>query len=133
MAFFKARVENLEITAHNLVIKPTHFLEPIFTSVSVWGLYTDKPSRKVMNIDMTLLIRSKNEMLPVLMLTGTFIVRGIEDLDRQNTYLKLAQYGFELLGNYVKEHDIKDHSGNPFIIPPFLYSESSFEGVALDE
>ena len=133
MPFFTTRVENLEIRVHNLILKPTHFLEPIFTSVSVWGLYTDKPSKKIMNIDMTLLMRGQNEKLPVLMLTGTFIVRGMEDLDRQNTYVKVAQYGFELVENYVKENDIKDENGSPFIVPPFLYSEGSFEGVSLDE
>ena len=133
MSFFTTRVENLEIHVHNLSIKPTHFLEPIFTSVSVWGLYTDKPSKKTMNIDMTLLMRGQNEKLPVLMLTATFIVRGMEDLDRQNTYVKVAQYGFELVENYVKENDIRDENGSQFIVPPFLYSEGSFEGVSLDE
>lgn len=123
---------NLEIVPHRFVIKETHFTSPIFTNVSLFGVYADKIEKKTAHVEMTILIRAKNEELPVLMLTGDFILKSNEELDIPDSYVRLAQRGFDLIEEYVKTHGIQDVFHKPFIMPPFLYSKGHFSGIILD-
>jgi hypothetical protein len=66
-------------------------------------------------------------------LEGNFRVRSLGDGSNADAFCKTIQYLFEWTDKWVKEVDLKNQYGYPFVLPRFLYSKAQFENSFLDK
>lgn len=53
-------------------------------------------------------------------------VRSYSDKDGASVFNKLIQYLFDWMTDYVKNNNVIDLKGIPFVMPPFHYSKYQF-------
>lgn len=132
----EAKFEDIYIHAHQIEIDKIRQLnEGILTDritaySGVWHstVVNGLPENKNIVGRVYVILRNQGEDFNLaLATTWEITVRAAGDTKSAATMCKFLQYVFDWMKLYVKEKQIVDDKGKPFIVPDFLYATSQFE------
>ena len=80
--------------------------------------------------DIQVMFRNQGENFDLcLFVITTVSASSPTDSSGRSVFNKLIQYLFEWAEKYVKDNDIKDNNGKPFVMPKFGYSADMFKRI----
>jgi|ERR1035437_5049722 hypothetical protein len=133
---YDVTIEDLSVTVNHLYIELLYFIHPIctfkddvFPLTHINGSYTDKEFQTSMDMVVNIVISGTIPTDQRLSFRGSFSVRGKKPLAIPNVSVKLAQYCFKIMDNYIIDKPLVDKDGKLFVIPKFPYGEVDFESV----
>lgn len=135
---FETKFEDVSIYVHKM--KTNLFYEVVGDSADrlsgytgVWTFHNvthEFQQGKSIIGDIQVLFRNQGENFNLcLFLITTVSASSPIDKSGRSVFCKLIQYLFDWTNEYVKNKDIKDNTGKPFIMPSFGYSKDMFTGI----
>jgi hypothetical protein len=135
IAPFEAAIEDIHLYCRKMIVRVIDnvlldvFREAspytsVWTSLNVNGL----PEHKDLMGSIDIFFRNQghdNEMALSLEIPVRVLAKG--DTPAADTLTKVIQYFFDWATRWVKDNDIRDSFGEPFVMPAFGYSRAHFE------
>lgn len=134
---FEDQFENVSLFIKALrILEIEEVPEDAFSEVSPYTRITTRldlagfPDSKDIVGKLDIMFRNQgNDFGLVLSVDMNLRARAIGKEDPADTLCKAVQYLFDWMAKWVDEKDIRDQSGEKFVMPAFLYSRAHFEEV----
>jgi len=121
-------IQKAEILQYDTVIPAVFSSNTAFTSVYNSMSVVDRPSATTLVGDVSIIFKSQapgSEAGIILSVSGC--AKGRADQQPATVFCNLVQYLFDWIISNVKQLDLCDSTGQPFVFPAFLYSASHFQ------
>ena len=133
---YEIHIEDLFVRANHFYVELRNYIQPlhtfkndIVTKIDVKPRYSDKQFFQFMDIRLEIQFCSTVPLDPILIFTSSFSVVRNSRIIPSYAAVRLAQYSYEILNDYIKEKPLADKNGKLFVVPTFPFCEDDYKDI----